>query len=87
MANSQQAKKRVLQAEFRTLVNQSRRSRIKTYVRRVEEAVQDGSGTNATQALRKAESEVMRGVTKGVINKNTARRKISRLAKKVKAAT
>ncbi len=85
MANSPQARKRARQIERRTAVNKSRRSRIKTYIRRVEEAIEGGDQSKAAEALKSAQPEIMRGVTKGVWHKNTASRKISRLSARVKA--
>lgn len=85
MANSPQAKKRARQNERRALVNQSRRSRIRTFVRKVEEAIASGDQAAAAEALKAAQPEVMRGVNKGIFHKNTASRKISRLAARVKA--
>ena len=85
MANSPQAKKRARQTERRTAVNKARRSRIRTYLRKVEEAIASGDQAVASDALKSAQPEVMRGVTKGVLHKNTASRKISRLSARVKA--
>ncbi len=85
MANSPQAKKRARQAERRTEVNKARRSRIRTFLRRVEEAIASGNKDDAATALKTAQPELMRGVTKGVLHKNTASRKMSRLAARVKA--
>ncbi|MDA0362353.1 MAG: 30S ribosomal protein S20 [Proteobacteria bacterium] len=85
MANSAQAKKRARQTERRTEVNKARRSRIKTYVRKVEEALESGNQEVAKVALVAAEPELMRGVSKGIVHKNTAARKISRLSSRVKA--
>ena len=73
MANTLQAKKRVRRNAKREDINKARRSRIRTYVKKVE------------LALKKAQPELMRGVTKGVLHKKTASRKVSRLAKRVKA--
>ncbi|EAR50753.1 ribosomal protein S20 [Oceanicola granulosus HTCC2516] len=84
MANSPQSKKRARQAERRLAVNKARRSRIRTYLRKVEEALASGDKDAAANALRAAQPELMRGVTKGVFHKNTASRKISRLASRVK---
>jgi small subunit ribosomal protein S20 len=84
MANTKSAKKMVRKIARRTEVNKSRRSRVRTYVRKVEEAVSSGDKKAATAALKAAEPEIMRGVTKGVIHKNTASRKVSRLAARVK---
>ncbi|MCG3269128.1 30S ribosomal protein S20 [Yoonia sp. I 8.24] len=85
MANTPQAKKRARQNEARFAVNKMRRSRIRTYLRFVEEAIASGDKDAATAALKAAQPELMRGVTKGVVHKNTAARKISRLASRVKA--
>ena len=84
MANSPQAKKRARQIERRTAVNKARKSRIRTFLRAVEEAIASGDKAAATSALRAAQPELMRGVTKGIFNKNTASRKVSRLASRVK---
>ena len=85
MANSPQAKKRVRQTIRRTAVNKARRSRIRTYVRKVEEAIDAGNKDDAAAALKAAQPEIMRGAGKGVMHKKTASRKVSRLAKRVKA--
>jgi len=85
MANTPQSKKRARQNESRFAVNKARRSRIRTYLRNVEEAIASGDKDAAQKALRAAQPELMRGVTKGVFHKNTASRKISRLAARVKA--
>lgn len=85
MANSPQSKKRARQMLARTEVNKARRSRIRTFLRRVEEAITGGDQAVAKDALKAAQPEVMRGVTKGVMHKNTASRKISRLSARVKA--
>ena len=85
MANSPQAKKRARQNERRFAVNKARRSRIRTFVRKVEEAIESGDKDAANAALRAAQPELMRGVTKGVYHKNTVARKMSRLSARVKA--
>jgi small subunit ribosomal protein S20 len=85
MANTPQAKKRARQNEARVQINKARRSRIRTFLRKVEEAIASGDKEAATAALRAAQPELMRGVTKGVFHKNTASRKMSRLASRVKA--
>ena len=85
MANTDQSKKRARQTERRTEVNRARRSRIRTYLRKVEEAIASGNADAARDALKAAQPELMRGVTKGVVHKNTAARKISRLSARVKA--
>ena len=79
MANSPQAKKRARQNERRFAVNKARRSRIRTFLRKVEEAIASGDQDAAKVALQAAQPEIMRGVTKGVFHKNTASRKVSRL--------
>ncbi|MFK5997955.1 MAG: 30S ribosomal protein S20 [Rhodobacterales bacterium] len=83
MANSPQAKKRARQAERRTEVNKTRRSRIRTFLRKVEEAIAGGDKAVAVAALKDAQPEIMRGVTKGIMHKNTASRKVSRLSARV----
>ena len=85
MANSPQAKKRARQAERRTDVNKIRRTRIRTFLRKVEEAIACGDKAAAASALKSAQPEIMRGVTKGILHKNTASRKVSRLSARVKA--
>ncbi|MCP4208054.1 MAG: 30S ribosomal protein S20 [Shimia sp.] len=85
MANSPQAKKRARQNERRLEVNKARRSRIRTSIRKVEEAIESGDKGAASAALKVAQPELMRGVSKGVYHKNTAARKMSRLAARVKA--
>lgn len=85
MANSPQSKKRARQNEARFQVNKARRSRIRTFLRKVEEAIASGDKEAAAAALKAAQPEMMRGVTKGVFHKNTAARKVSRLSSRVKA--
>ncbi|NNE54212.1 MAG: 30S ribosomal protein S20 [Sulfitobacter sp.] len=85
MANSPQSKKRARQNEKRFQINKARRSRIRTHLRRVEEAIASGDKDAATEALKAAQPELMRGVAKGVFHKNTAARKMSRLSARVKA--
>ena len=85
MANTPQSKKRARQTERRFAINKARRSRIRTYLRKVEEAIASGDKDAAAAALRAAQPELMRGVTKGVYHKNTASRKVSRLSSRVKA--
>jgi small subunit ribosomal protein S20 len=85
MANSPQSKKRARQNEARFVVNKARRSRIRTFIRKVEEAIASGDKVAAAAALQAAQPEMMRGVTKGVLHKNTVARKVSRLAARVKA--
>ncbi|NBD30193.1 MAG: 30S ribosomal protein S20 [Alphaproteobacteria bacterium] len=85
MANMPQSKKRARQNERRYAVNKARRSRIRTYLRKVEEAIAAGDKNAAAAALRAAQPELMRGVSKGVMHKNTVSRKLSRLSARVKA--
>lgn len=85
MANTPQAKKRARQNDARYQVNKARRSRIRTFLRKVEEAIESGDKEAAQAALRAAQPELMRGVTKGVYHKNTVARKVSRLSARVKA--
>ncbi|MFD0860005.1 30S ribosomal protein S20 [Roseovarius aquimarinus] len=85
MANTPQSKKRARQSESRLAINKARRSRIRTFLRKVEEAIASGDKTAAEAALRAAQPELMRGVTKGVFHKNTASRKMSRLSSRVKS--
>ena len=85
MANTSSAKKMVRKIARRTAINKSRRSRMRTFIRRVEEAIASGDKKAAETALKSAEPEIMRAVTKGVIHKNTGSRKVSRLARRVKA--
>ncbi len=85
MANSPSSKKRALQAERRAEINKGRRSRMRTFIRKVEEALASGDAAVASAALRAAQPEIMRNVSNGVVHKNTASRKISRLAGRVNA--
>lgn len=85
MANTAQSQKRARQTERRTQVNKARRSRIRTFLRKVEEAILSGNAEAAQAALKAAQPELMRGVTRGVLHKNTAARKMSRLSARVKA--
>lgn len=85
MANSKQARKRIRQTTRRTEINKSRRSRIRTFVRKVEEAIAAGDQAAARVALASAEPELARGAVKGVQHKRAASRKISRLARRVNA--
>ncbi|MBL8542193.1 MAG: 30S ribosomal protein S20 [Hyphomonadaceae bacterium] len=85
MANTKSAKKATRVIERRTAVNKARRSRMRTSWRMVEEAIAAGDAGKAAEALRAAESETMRAVTKGVVHKNLGSRKVSRLTKRVAA--
>ena len=84
MANTPSARKRVRQSARRTATNKARISRIRTFTKKVETAIAAGDAAAAREALKHAEPEIARGVTKGVLHKNTASRKISRLAQSVK---
>jgi small subunit ribosomal protein S20 len=84
MANTPGAKKAVRKIARRTEVNTARRSRVRTYLRKFEEAVTTGDVDAAKAAFVQAESELMRAVTKGVVHKNTGSRKVSRLAARLK---
>ncbi|HAG26499.1 MAG: 30S ribosomal protein S20 [Paracoccaceae bacterium] len=85
MANTPQSKKRARQSEARYVVNKARRSRIRTFLRKVEEAIASGDQTAASNALREVQPELARGITKGVMHKNTVARKMSRLSSRVKS--
>ncbi len=85
MPNIQSAKKRLRQNEKRREINRTRNSRIRTYVRKVEEAIASGDHGAAEAALREAQPEVMRGANRGLMHRNTAARKISRLARRIAA--
>lgn len=85
MANTRSAKKAVRKLARRTNVNMARRSRVRTYVRKVEEAIAKGDAKAAKAAFDAAQPEIMRAVSKGVVHKNAGSRKVSRLAARVKA--
>lgn len=87
MANTKSAKKAVRKIIRRTAVNKARRSRMRTFIRRVEEAIASGEQDTAMKALQQAQPEIMRTAQKGIIHKNTASRKVSRLASRVKGMT
>ena len=84
MANHKSAKKRIRRNANRAEINKSRISRIRTFLKRVEMAIASGDKGAARAALKDAQPELMRGVSKGVLHKNTASRKMSRLSAKVK---
>ncbi|WP_116133259.1 30S ribosomal protein S20 [Tropicimonas sp. IMCC34043] len=84
MANTPQSKKRALQNERSYAVNKARRSRIRTFLKKVEEAIATGDKEAAAAALRSVQPELMRGVSKGILHKNTVARKMSRLSSRVK---
>jgi small subunit ribosomal protein S20 len=85
MANTPQAKKRIRRNARRADINHARISRIRTFVKQVESAIASGKKKEAADALHQAQPEIARGVARGVIHKNTAARKFSRLAKRVAA--
>jgi small subunit ribosomal protein S20 len=85
MANTKSAKKMVRKIARRTDVNKARRSRMRTFVRKVEEAIAGGNKSAAVEALKAAEPEIMRNAQRGVLHKNTGSRKVSRLAGRVKS--
>ena len=84
MANTSSAKKAARKIAARNEINRDRRGRVRTFVRKVEEAIATGDQTAAQAALKAAEPEIMRAASKGVVHKNTASRKVSRLTKRVK---
>ena len=85
MANTPQAEKRIRRNELRAADNKARVSRIRTYVKKVEASLAAGDAAAAAAALMAAQPEMMRGVSKGVLHKNTVARKISRLTSRLKA--
>lgn len=87
MANTASARKRIRQTAKRTARNHARKSRMRTFIKKVETAVASGDKTAAQAALREAQPEMHRAVTKGVIHKNTISRKLSRLTARIKALT
>ena len=84
MANTPGAKKAIRKIERRTAVNKNRRSRVRTYLRRFDEAIAAGDRATAETAFVEAQSELMRAVSKGVVHKNTGARKVSRLHAQLK---
>ena len=87
MANTASAKKAVRKLAARTEVNKANRSRMRTFVRKAEEAIASGDKEAASTAFKAAEPEIMKAVSKGILKKNTAARKVSRLAKRLKAVS
>ena len=85
MANTPQAKKRIRRNDRRADINTARMSRIRTYLKNVETAIESGDKDKAQTALREAQPELARGVARGVFHRNTAARKMSRLSKRVAA--
>jgi small subunit ribosomal protein S20 len=85
MANTPQAKKRIRRNDRRAEINRTRVSRIRTFVKQVEAALESGNKEQASAALKQVQPELARGVAKGLVHKNTAARKMSRLSKRVAA--
>jgi len=83
MANTKSAKKAARKIARRAVVNKSRRSRVRNYVRRVEEAITAGDRNNALAVMKEAEPQIMRAAQKGVLHKNSASRKVSRLVARI----
>ena len=83
MANTPQAKKRIRRNNTRAEINTNRVSRIRSFLKKVETAIAGGDKTAATEALKAAQPELARGVARGVLHRNTASRKMSRLSKRV----
>jgi len=83
MANTKSAKKAARQIARRTVINKARRSRVRSAVRKVEEAISSGDRTTALAAMAEAEPAIIRGAQKGVVHRNAARRKVSRLAHRI----
>jgi small subunit ribosomal protein S20 len=86
MANNSSARKRIRQTEKRTVRNKARKSRVRSFLRKVEEAVKSGDKAAAQEAFRAAQPEMQRAVTKGVFHANTVARRLSRLSARVKSA-
>ncbi|NRG16509.1 30S ribosomal protein S20 [Rhizobiales bacterium] len=85
MANTPSAKKAARKIARRTAINKTRRSRVRTFLRSVEEAIASGDQAKANEALKAAQPELMRAASNGVVHKNTAARKVSRLNARIKA--
>jgi len=85
MANNASARKRIRQTEKRTARNKARKSRVRSFLRKVEEAVKSGDKAAAQEAFRAAQPEMQRAATKGVVHANTVARKLSRLSARVKS--
>jgi small subunit ribosomal protein S20 len=85
MANNASARKRIRQTEKRTARNKARKSRVRSFLRKVEEAVASGDKAAAQDAFRAAQPEMQRAATKGVVHANTVARKLSRLSARVKS--
>ncbi|MCI4660619.1 MAG: 30S ribosomal protein S20 [Neomegalonema sp.] len=84
MANTAQARKRIRQAAKRTAINKSRKTMVRGFIRKVEEAIASGDADAAKEALRVAQPQIIRGANKGILHHKTASRKVSRLAQRVK---
>ncbi|MCA3414838.1 MAG: 30S ribosomal protein S20 [Roseomonas sp.] len=87
MANNASARKRIRQTEKRTARNKARKSRVRSFLRKVEEAVKSGDKAAAQEAFRAAQPELQRAATKGVVHANTVARKLSRLSARVKSVS
>ncbi len=85
MANHASSKKRIRRNARRADINGARRGRIRTFIKKIELAIEAGDAKEAQQALQTAQPEIHRGVAKGILHKNTAGRKLSRLSAKIKA--
>ena len=85
MANTASARKRIRQTKTRTLRNQARKSRMRTFIKKVETTIADGDKAAAQEALRQAQPEMQRAASKGVVHANTVARKLSRLSARIKA--
>ena len=84
MANTKSAKTKVRVIERKTAINKAVRNRYRTYVKKTEQDIDKGSKSQAQKSVKVAEAEIMSAVSKGILHKNTAARKVSRLVKKVK---
>lgn len=85
MANHASAKTRIKRNARRAVINGARRSRIRTFVKKIEMAIMEGDAKTANEAFKTAQPEIQRGVAKGIMHKNTAARKLSRLSTRIKA--
>ncbi len=85
MPNTKAAKKALRVAQRRTIINKARKSRVRTFIRKVERAIEAGELETAKEAFRAAQPEIMKGAQKGIMHKRTAARKISRLHQRLKA--
>jgi len=87
MANTASARKRIRQTAIRTVRNQARKSRMRTFIKKVESAIASGDRNAAQEALRQAQPEMQRASGKGVVHANTVARKLSRLSSRINALT